>query len=175
MAKIKKWLKAKNLELVTELASHTDMTITAIARHMGISPSTFYNWMNEYEEFRNAFESGRQTIDEDVESSFFKMCVGFKETVKKPQKVKRTEFDDRGRKIEYEEIIEVDEEVYIKPDVGAQKFYLTNRMHQKWKNDTKDLAIGGDEANTGVVMLPEVEEPPGEATVIEAEIVNNEE
>jgi transposase-like protein len=170
MAKIKKWLKKKNLELVTELASHTDMTISAIARKMGISPSTFYYWMNEHEEFRNAFEEGRRTVDEDVESSFFKVCMGFKEVVKKPQKIKRTEFDERGRKIEYEEIVDVEEEVYIKPDVTAQKFYLTNRMPEKWKNETKDLAIGGDEANTGVVMLPEVEEPE---EVVEAEIVEN--
>ena len=171
MAKIGKWLKPKNLDIVRELASRSDMTISAIAKKMGISPSTFYYWMNEHEKFREAFDEGRRTVDEEVESSFFKLCTGFKEKVIKPQKVKRTEFDDRGRKIEYEEFVDVEEEVYIKPDVTAQKFYLTNRKPEKWKNDTKDLAFVGDENNTGVVMIPEVEEPPED--VIEAEIVES--
>lgn len=168
--KVDRWLKDKNLDKIREWASAKENTIAIIAAKMGVSPSTFYYWLNEHEEIKEAFDDGRRNVDEEVESSFFKLCTGFKETLKKPQKIKRTEFDERGRKIEYEEIVEVEEEVYIKPDVTAQKFYLTNRKPDKWKNDTKDLGFAGDENNTGVVMLPEIEEPE-EHPVIEADIV----
>lgn len=171
MTKIGKWLKDKNLDKLREWASQKENTVAIIAAKMGISPSTFYYWMNEYDKFREAFDDGRRGVDEEVESSFFKLCTGFKETVKKPQKIKRTEFDERGRKIEYEEIVEVEEEVYIKPDITAQKFYLTNRKPDKWRVDTREMAFMGDEENTGVVMLPEVEAPPED--VIEAEIVES--
>ena len=170
--KVEKWLEPENLEKVKRMASNEKLSIAQIAKKMKISARTFYRWLEDYEEFKEAFEEGRETVDGKVETSFIKMCIGYKETVIKPQKIKRTEFDERGRKIEYEEFIDVKEEVYIKPDVGAQKFYLTNRKPEDWRNDTKDLAFDGDE-NTGVVMLQEVIEPEEGVPVIEAKIVEN--
>lgn len=165
-----KWLKPENLKKVTNWAKKENLSIAQIAKKMRISARTFYRWLDKYEEFREAFDEGRETVDGTVETSFIKMCIGFKETVTKPQKIKRVVYEDGKKVEEYEEFIDVQEEVYIKPDVTAQKFYLTNRKPGAWKTDTKELGVVGDEDNTGVVMLPEVEEP-GE--VVEAEIVQS--
>ena len=168
--KVEKWLEEDGLKKITKLASRDDLSIAQIAKKMRISSRTFYRWLKEYDEIKEAFEEGREFVDGNVETAFFKLCVGFKEKIVKPQKIKRTEYNDDGKKVaEYEEIIDVEEEVYIKPDVTAQKFYLTNRKPDTWRNDTKDVALNGEEDNTGVVMLPEV--IPED--VIEAEIVEN--
>lgn len=162
VAKIGKWKSKKNLDKVREWASNKENTIAAIARKMNISPSTFYNWMKEYEEFREAFEDGRRCVDEEVETSFFKMCTGYKESVSE----KKTVTNSKG-----EETVEVEKEIYIPPNVAALKLYLVNRMPKKYRPENAVLpAEKDDENNTGVVMLPKVEEP-GE--VVEAEIVEN--
>lgn len=170
--KSEKWLKPENLKKVTKMAGEEKLSIAQIAGKMKISARTFYRWLKEYEEFREAFEEGREFVDGKVETSFIKMCIGFKETITKSQKVKKIKYDDRGKKVEeYEEFVPVDEEIYVKPDVNAQKFYLTNRKPEEWRSDTKELG-GGDDGNTGVVILQEVIEPEEDEMLIEAEIIN---
>ena len=175
MAKVNTWLKKKNLEQITEWARNEEYNISDIARLMGISASTFREWRNKFPEISNAFEEGRRVVDEKVENSFFKMCTGFIQKQEKMQKVRRKEFNENGKVIaEYEEFIPIVEEIYIPPSVVAQKFYLCNRMPDKYRPE--NAAIGqstDDEINKGVVMLPAVEEI--ENNVIEAEILEKEE
>lgn len=154
--KADKWLSPENLEKVTKWASDMKLSIAQIAKKMKISPRTFYRWLDEYEEFREAFEEGREAVDGNVETAFIKMCIGFKETMTKPQKIKRVVYEDGKKVEEYEEFVDIEEEVYVKPDVAAQKFYLTNRKPDRWHNDTKGLGEAPDDENTGVVMIPEV-------------------
>lgn len=158
MAKIDKWLKKKGLEEITLLARDKNNTIATIARHIGISASTFYNWLNKYPEIEEAFENGRKGVDEEVENAFFKMCTGYHEKVIKVHKVKRTKFDERGKRIEeFEELVPVEEEQYIPPSVAAQKFYLCNRMNDKYRPERAELPSADDDNNSGVVELPIVE------------------
>ena len=162
MAKSDRWLKEKNLRKVTEWAADKENTIAGISSKMGISASTFYNWLNEYDEFREAFDNGRRYVDEEVESSFFKMCTGFKETVKE----EKTVVNGKG-----EETVTVEKEIFVPPSVPALKLYLVNRMPRKYRPENAIESVNdGDDSNTGVVMLPEIVEP-GE--IIEAEILEN--
>ena len=165
-----KWLKPENLKKVTNWAKKENLSIAQIAKKMRISARTFYRWLDKYEEFREAFNEGRETVDGNVETSFIKMCIGYKETISKPQKIKRVVYENGKKVEEYEEIVDAEEEIYVKPDVNAQKFYLTNRKPDRWRSDTKELNGDADAENTGVVMLPEVEESE---EVIEAEIVES--
>lgn len=171
VAKINKWLKEKNLEQITQWAGKCTNTVSDIAKKMGISASTFYEWKSKYPEIEEAFENGRRSVDENVESEFFKSCFGRREKVKKAHKVKRWKLDGKGRRIEeYEEFVLVEEEVFIPPVWAAQEFYLLNRMPERYraKNAVLPPAKDDDEKN-GVVMLPEVEE--SDATgVLEAEL-----
>ena len=170
MAKVDKWLKKKNLDKLTEWAKDKNNNISDIAALMGISASTFYKWKNEHEEISDAFEEGRKVLDEKVENAFFDMCVGFTKTVKKVFKLRRKEFNENGKVIaEYEELVDREEEEYVPPSVTAQKFYLCNRMPDRYRPETAVLPPGKDDENiTGVVEMPAVED------VIEAEIIEKE-
>lgn len=173
MAKVKEWLKKKNLEQLTVWAKNKDYNISDIASLMGISVSTFYEWKKNNPEIEAAFEEGRRVLDEKVENSFFDMCVGFTKTVKKVFKLRRKEYNENGKVIaEYEELVDREEEEYIPPSVAAQKFYLCNRMPDRYRPETAVLLPGkeDDEKKTGVVELPTVHEE-----IIDAEIVENEE
>lgn len=164
MAKSDRWLKPKNLEKLTEWASDKENTIARIATKMGISASTFYNWLNEYDEFREAFDNGRRCVDEEVESAFFRMCTGFKETVRE----EKTVVNNKG-----EETVTVEKEIFVPPSVPALKLYLVNRMPNKYRPENAvEMSGSGEDGGTGVVMLPEIEEPE---EVFEAEIVKSDE
>lgn len=167
MAKVDKWLKKKNLEQITTWARNKNYNISDIAGLMGISASTFYKWKSEHSEIEEAFEEGRRVLDETVENSFFDMCTGFTKKVIKVFKVRRKEYGDNGKVIaEYEELVEKEEEEYIPPSVTAQKFYLCNRMPDRYRPENAALPpANGEEEYTGVVMLPGIE------NVIEADIV----
>ena len=157
MAKIKKWLKPKSLELIRELAGNKENTIAKIAAKMGISPSTFYNWLNDYQEIRESFEDGRKRVDEEVEGSFFKMCTGYHESVTEMQKIRRCKFNENGKKIEeFEEFIPVEKDVYVQPSVAAQKLYLVNRMPEKYRPENAVVLPDENDNDGGVVMLPEI-------------------
>lgn len=175
MAKVDKWLKPKALKQITEWARDEKLNISDIASLMGVSSSTFRSWRNDYKEIHDAFEEGRKVVDEKVENSFFKMCTGFKEKVIRVHKIKRKEYGDNGKVIaEYEELVEKEEEQYIPPSVVAQKFYLCNRMNDKYRIESGVQSDeNGDENQTGVVMLPEIIEHSEE--VIEAEVVQEQE
>ena len=172
MAKVSKWLKKKSLEQITQWARDKNNNISDIAKLMGISSSTFYEWKNEYPEIKEAFEEGRRELDEKVENSFFDMCVGFTKKVKKMHKLRRKEFNENGKVVaEYEEMVEVEEEEYIPPSVAAQKFYLCNRMPDRYRPENAALPPGNDDDSiTGVVELAAVEEIENEE-IEDAEIV----
>ena len=157
MAKIDKWLKKKALEQITLWASDKNNTIDAIAKKMNISASTFYKWLNSYPEINEAFENGRRGVDEEVESAFFKMCTGYHEKVLKVHKVKHCKFENGKKVEEFEELITVEEEQYIPPSVVAQKFYLCNRMSDRYRPERAELPSTNDDESGGVVELPVVE------------------
>ena len=167
---VKKWLKKESLRQITQWARDDSLNISDIAEKMEISSATFRRWRNDYPEIAQAFDEGRRVVDEKVENSFIKMCTGYHEKVLKKQKVKRKEYDDRGKvTAEYEEFVDVEEEEYIPPSVVAQKFYLLNRMPDRYIPENAVLPPGNeDEEESGVVMLPGV----GDEEVQEAEIID---
>ena len=64
-------------------------------------------------------------------------AMGFTRKVKRYEKLKSVEYED-GRKLrEYEDLVEIEEEMYFKPDVTAGIFMLKN-----WANYANEpLAI----------------------------------
>ena len=107
-------LDEENLKKVTNWAKKENLSIAQIAKKMRISARTFYRWLDKYEEFREAYNEGRETVDGTVETSFIKMCIGFKETVTKPQKIKRVVYEDGKKVEEYEEFVDAVEEKLLK-------------------------------------------------------------
>ena len=91
-----------------------------------------------------------------VEESLYKACTGYTAQVVKHYKVKRVEYDETtGKKIkEEEQLVSALDEIYVPPNISAQKFYLVNRLPERWK-----VKPGGDEetsASAGVIVIPEI-------------------
>lgn len=93
--------------------------------------------------------------EQRVEEALYKACTGYIAVVKKHYKVKKVEYDQvTGKKIrETEEIVEADDEVHVPASIMAQKFYLMNRLPERWQVKLREDEDG--EA-AGVIVIPEV-------------------
>lgn len=176
MTKISAWQKEENLEKITDWASDRTKTVADIAHMMGISASTLHLWLKDDEKIKKAFDDGRVLVDDLAENQFMKLCFGYKERIKKPHKVKRWKLDEKGRRIEeYEEFIDVEEEIYVPPCWPALQTYIFNRMPEKYRPANAIAPPEDDDKNpTGVVVMPEVITPVEPEEIQEAEIVEDE-
>ena len=145
--KYKEWLTENGLERLAEMAPR--LTDAEMAREMGVSSSTYYDWLKKYPEMSEAVTRARagadaRAINESVEESLLDAARGGVRTLKKPMKVRRITYDERGRRVEKEEIVFADEEIYVQPNVKAQIFWLTNRAPERWRNKIEAAVSGGD-------------------------------
>lgn len=124
-----------------------------VYKKLGISKDTFYEYKKKYQEFSDALKKGKEVVDIEVENTLLKRALGFKETVKKAVKVKRVEYDNGRRELEKEEVVLVDEEVFVPPETTSIIFWLKNRRPDKWR----------DKQNVEVVVNELENLPPEEA------------
>jgi hypothetical protein len=113
-----------------------------IAKNMGVAESTLRNWKNNFPEIAEALRKGKEVVDREVENALFKSALGFMQKVKKPVRIREVEYDPKsGKKIrESEKWAQVEEEVYIPPQVTAQIFWLKNRKPDQWR-EKNDLTL----------------------------------
>ena len=134
--------------LLLEAWARDGLTDEQIAEKIGINVRTLYNWKNKDVQIFQSLKRGKEVVDIEVENALYKKAVGFKETVKKPIKVKRVDYVDGKRDREYEEVVDAEEEVFIPPDTTAQIFWLKNRKPEKWRDKPET-----DRADSTVEML----------------------
>lgn len=115
-----------------------------IATNLGIAYSTFREYKKKFSALSAPLKEGKACAVKQVENALFKKALGFKETVKKAVKVKNVEYNNGKKVKETEEVVLVDEEIYIKPDTAAMVFYLKNRMPDKWRDNPHRIKM--DEA-----------------------------
>ena len=145
-AKYAEWLTEQGLERLAEMAPR--LTDAEMAKKMGISPSTYYDWLKKHSEMSEAVTRARTGADarannESVERSLLETALGGVRTLKKPMKLKSMSYDSRGRRVEKEKIVYADEEVYVQPNVKAQIFWLTNREPERWRNKVEAVLPPG--------------------------------
>ena len=129
-----------------------------IAKRLGCSYSTLREWKKISPALSTALKKNREYADYAVESALFKKACGHKESVVKPMKIKKTEYDpETGKRIaDYEEIVYVKEEVYIPPDTLADIFWLKNREPEKWRDKVEQQQDISLDENSGVIFLAPV-------------------
>jgi len=129
-----------------------------IARRLGCSYSTLREWKKISSALSTALKKNREYADYAVESALYKKACGHKESVIKPMKIKRTEYDpETGKRIaDYEEIVYVKEEVYIPPDTLADIFWLKNREPDKWRDKVEQQQDISLDEDSGVIFLAPV-------------------
>lgn len=103
-----------------------------IAHNMGISTTTLYEWQNKYPEFADALSKSKEVVDREVENALYKKAVGY--TVKIPQQ----------KVLKDGTIVDYMQTIYIQPDVTAQKFWLVNRMPEKYRDKQQLEHTGKD-------------------------------
>lgn len=113
-----------------------------IAEALCISEKTFYKYLLEKEELREALELGEKHIEQQVKNKLIDLCLG---GVKKEKKVVTiTGYDNKGKPIVKEQKIEVEETL---PSLGAIKYYLDKRdgsynTFNNNNNSKEELLIG---------------------------------
>lgn len=136
MAKSKadEWLEQDKLTLL-EAWARDGLTDEQIAKNMGISVASLYNYKNQHLEILEALKKGKEVVDIEVENALLKKCFGYNVSIKKTFKVKRTKYNpETGKKIEeYEELVEGEDEVHIPADTTSQIFWLKNRKPSEWR------------------------------------------
>ena len=136
MAKIDAWTERDALGKIEIWAA--ECTDAELAGRMGITRSTLARWKKDNSDISDAISRGRTDARAcvEVEKTLFRRATGYTVPVKKAMKVKTVQYDETtGRRIsETEEIVEAIEEQHVPADVGAIRFYLTNRAPERWKN-----------------------------------------
>ena len=132
-AKYEEWLTEAGLTMIEGWA-RDGLSLQQIAKNIGVSDSTFRRWKEKYQLIRAAIKKGAEPVDYQVENAMLRSALGYREKVRKPVKLKtKKQLKDKGT-IEEERIEYVEEEIYIKPDITAQIFWLKNRRPDKWRD-----------------------------------------
>ncbi|MRN25654.1 transposase [Romboutsia ilealis] len=94
------------------------LTDEQIAKNLGISTKTFYEYKKNYLQFLQALKKGKEVVDYEVENALLKRALGY-------------EYDE----ITYENGKEVKRVTkQVAPDTTAQIFWLKNRRPDKWRD-----------------------------------------
>lgn len=146
-------------------------TAAEVCRLISVSPPTLRKYLRlaregnrEYSELSEAYDGHRpdeSAAEEEVtpemlvERALYSACCGYTATVKKHYKLKQVEFDPQsGKKLrEWEELKEATDEVHVPASIMAQRFYLMNRLPERWQ--VKPAAVGED-MTAGVIVIPEI-------------------
>lgn len=119
------------------------LTDKNIGQKMGISERTFTSWKARFPAIVAALKKGKAPVDFKVENTLLKSALGFVQVVKEPVKLKTKRNKPGVGTVEEERIEYVEREIYIKPDVTAQIFWLKNRKPDKWR-DKHEVASTAD-------------------------------
>lgn len=131
------WLTNEGLTALAGFARR-GLTNKQIAEDViGTSQSVLYEWIKRYPEIAEALKKGKINPDVQVENALYLSALGQTVKVKKPMKIKKRILRNDRTVSEEEEIVIVEEEQYIKPDVTAQIFWLKNRLPDRWRNTEK--------------------------------------
>ena len=121
---IEEWTTPEKLILLTGWCMD-GYTEEEIAKKMGVSITTLYNWKTKNVEILNALKKGKEICDYEVEQNLYKATQDHIVSLTKKQIVK----DKDGEK----QFITITEQV-IPASTTAQLSWLNNRRRDKWSN-----------------------------------------
>lgn len=121
MAKINDWLEKDKLILLEGWA-RDGLTDEQIAKNIGISRASLYEWKKKEVDISDALKKGKEIVDFEVENALLKKALGYTITIKEEK------LDKDGC------IHTLEKDVHIPPDTTAQIFWLKNRKSNNWKD-----------------------------------------
>lgn len=116
-----------------------------IAKNMGIGLSTLKEWINQNQTISASLKKGKEVADYEVENALYKTAIGFwtEETT-----IEKMLDDSSGKMIV---VREKTVKKFVPGNAVAQKFWLTNRTLDKWK-DKREETINTEDNNITVKL-----------------------
>lgn len=150
------WLQPEKL-LLLEAWARDGLFDDQIAKNMGVSEGTLYNYKRKYPEIANAFKKGKEVVDIEVENALFKKALGYNVVVQKAFKLKDIIYENGKKVSETERIEYAEEEVHVPADTTAQIFWLKNRKRKDWR-DKVEYETNDDDLNKVKELLSKIEQ-----------------
>lgn len=177
--KYTEWLMNEGL-LKIEGWARDGLTNEQIAKNIGITPSTLYDWQKKYSEISEALKRGKEIVDRQVENALLKRALGYEYTEKKYEQVQMSgeeyhmlqkvtvqkyKLEHPDATLEEIHLVELGVSRYksvlveertkeVVPDTTAQIFWLKNRKPDIWR-DRQQVEHSGGIINTVTEMTPE--------------------
>lgn len=138
--KFAEWLTEDGL-LTVEGWARDGLADAQIARNMGISYSSFKDWLHRFPTFLAAIKKGKAPVDVEVENALLKRARGYRYTeITTDYEMAYTGMTDEHGEPIYEKRIKsvrsVEKE--IAPDTGAAAFWLKNRRPDFWRDKREE-------------------------------------
>ena len=113
-----------------------------LADFFGVAKQTIYNWQSQHQEFLDSIVDGKRKADAEVAHSAYRRATFDEYFEDVPIKLKRVQYDDKGKKIAEQEVIEVVRvRKVLPPDPTTLRMWLHNRAAANWK-DRQQIEIG---------------------------------
>ena len=146
--KFKEWLTEEG-KLKLEAWSRNGLTDEQVAKKMGVSASTLYEWKKKYPEISESLKKGKEVVDFEVENALLKRALGYKYTETTRELMK----NKQSGKMELMVTKTVEKEVV--PDTTAQIFWLKNRKPEVWRDKVEH--VDDEDKTLTVVFANELE------------------
>lgn len=122
--KYQEWLTKEKLKCLENMARKGYRDID-IAKKIGISKVTFYDWKKRFPKFAEALQRGKDEYDDAVEDTLYNMTQGYYVD----EEVVEVREDAAGNKILHRKKTKR----YIPPSITAIIYWLQNRRGDVWK------------------------------------------
>ena len=121
-----------------------------IAHNLGVAVSTLNLYKKDHPEVSEALARGEEVVDLEVENALLKRAKGYQ----------YTEVTTEERLTRDGEIITLTKRVVrdVPPDPTSMMFWLANRRRDRWAYKPQPEAGTDEGEESGVVLLPEVDE-----------------
>jgi transposase-like protein len=143
------WVTPEGLTLLEGWA-RDGLTDEQIAKNIGISRKTLYDWKKKHGNICNALKKGKEVVDLEVENALLKRALGYRYNEVTQERV--TVRDEDGNAIGSEMVVTKQVTKEVQPDVTAQIFWLKNRRPDKWRDKQQMEHSGGDGGAINVIM-----------------------
>lgn len=159
--KYQQWLEPDGL-IMLECWARDGLTDAQIAKNIGVSTVTLYDWKKKYPNISKALKRGKAVVDYEVESALLRRALGYR--YKEITREKRTD-----PKTGFSCLVTTKEVVKeVAPDTTAQIFWRKNRKPDEWREkpgaraDEKESNLlaaitAGASEDVQIDDLPEIE------------------